>query len=169
MHATWRIRHERSFWAGRAAVLRRCKQDRYGSSTALVLFKRDFRFCLVNGHHQPDRPYPKSANAGRSGDVTHTAAQQDHRHLPRCRFRRYHATRSARSSKGGGAGTRHRPQRRMSPVWESYCATRSWSSLHTEAPTESLRERPDQSEARQVSVGVLQIEAEPLVLHTELV
>ena len=44
-------------------------------------------------------------------------------------------------------GTRHRPQRRMSPVWESYCATRSRSSLDTEAPTEPLRESPDQSEA----------------------
>jgi hypothetical protein len=66
-------------------------------------------------------------------------------------------------------GTRHRPQRRMSPVWESYCATRSRSSLHSEAPIEPLRERPDQSEARQATVGVLQIEAEPLILHTELI
>ncbi len=66
-------------------------------------------------------------------------------------------------------GTRRRPQRRMSLVWESYCATRSRSSLHTEAPIEPLRERPDQSEARQATVGVLQIEAEPLVLHTKLV
>src|SRR5260370_37024757 len=66
-------------------------------------------------------------------------------------------------------GTRRRPQRRMSLVWESYCATRSRSSLHTEAPIEPLRQRPDQSEARQPTVGVLQIEAEPLVLHTKLV
>src|SRR6267154_4380452 len=58
---------------------------------------------------------------------------------------------------------------RMSLVRESYCATRTLSSLHTEAPTEPLRERPDQSEARRATAGVLQIEAEPLVLHTELV
>ena len=64
---------------------------------------------------------------------------------------------------------RDQPQRRMSPIWESYRATRSRSSLHTEAPTEPLRERLDQSEARQATFGVLQIEAEPLVLHTELV
>ena len=64
---------------------------------------------------------------------------------------------------------RDKPQRRMSPIWESYCATRSRSSLHTEASTEPLRERLDQSEARQATFGVLQIEAEPLVLHTELV
>src|ERR1700751_626095 len=70
---------------------------------------------------------------------------------------------------GGTTGTRHRTQRRMSLVWESYGATRSRSSLHTEAPTEPLHERPDQSEARQATVGVLQIEADPLVLHTELV
>ena len=66
-------------------------------------------------------------------------------------------------------GTRDRPQRRMSPIWESYCATRSRSSLHTEAPTEPLGERPDQSETRQATFEVLQIEAETLVLHTKLV
>jgi hypothetical protein len=66
-------------------------------------------------------------------------------------------------------GTRDRAQRRMSPIWEFYYATRSRSSLHTEAPTEPLRERPDQSETRRATFGVLQIEAEPLVLHAELV
>jgi hypothetical protein len=60
------------------------------------------------------------------------------------------------------------PRRRMLLVRESYCATRSRSSLHTEAPSESLRERPDQAEAGQATAGV-QIEAEPLVLHTELI
>src|SRR6201984_1703982 len=75
---------------------------------------------------------------------------------------------SASKVVGGTTGTRHRPQRHMSLVRESYCATRSRSSLHTEAPTEPLHERPDQSEARQATAGV-QIEAEPLVLHTELI
>ena len=165
----------------------------------------------------PGRPSPRAMRAatrasspivlGRIVYSRRIAPQQYYRHLPHCQFRRYHATRSARSSqnpdrlpvlrKRGGActrqhvviihwrrraswmnlasplarplGTRHRPQRRMSLVWESYCATRSRSSLHTEAPIEPLRERPDQSEARQASVGVLQIEAEPLVLHKELV
>jgi hypothetical protein len=38
-------------------------------------------------------------------------------------------------------------QGRMSLVRESHYATRSRSSLHAEAPTKPLRERPDQSES----------------------
>ena len=33
----------------------------FGSSRDLAPFKGDFRFCLVNGHHRPDGPCPKSA------------------------------------------------------------------------------------------------------------
>ena len=34
-----------------------------GSSGDRGAFNRDFRFCLVNGHHRPDGPCPKSADS----------------------------------------------------------------------------------------------------------
>src|SRR6478736_4859265 len=47
---------------GETACLGRGSNDRFGSSTDLGLFNRDFRFCPVNGHRRSAGPLPKSAN-----------------------------------------------------------------------------------------------------------